>query len=112
MNSIYCETYGGYKIDKGQLSSTAYIKQDSISQIFTDPSLAVKNISDNFFDIAEINFDNIFRHGSARFFDNIFRYKTTTFFAKILRHSTKFLRFFVEICRNLSKNAVYYSIFR
>lgn len=58
-NSIYCYTFGGYKITKGQLSSTEYIKQNDIEKIFEDPSLASKSISKYFPEVPDINNEKV-----------------------------------------------------
>ncbi len=58
-SSIYCETFGGYKVTRGQLSSTEYIEQDTINNIFKDPSLAANSISKNFPVISSINFNSV-----------------------------------------------------
>ncbi|MBO5726627.1 MAG: permease-like cell division protein FtsX, partial [Clostridia bacterium] len=50
-------TFGDYKITKGQLTSTEYIKQNDIDNIFKDTSLAAESISEYFPEIEKI--DNV-----------------------------------------------------
>lgn len=54
-DSIYCLTFGDYKITKGQLTSTEYIKQNDIDNIFKDTSLAAESISKYFPEIEKID---------------------------------------------------------
>ena len=50
-------------------------------------------------------------YNATTFFFAKKQHKFSTLYAKILRHSTKFLRFFGEICNIMSKKIVLYSVF-
>lgn len=47
-NSICCETFDGQKLSCGQLGSLSYIRQDTISNIFNDPSKTENEIKQYF----------------------------------------------------------------